>query len=66
MPTNGQYLTTISSCCDIVNFSWVTSKIRGGFVSELLRASWHSAPRPKTNFKYESDKLVLDNRLFTW
>ena len=27
----------------IVNFSWVTSKIRGSFVSELLRASWHSA-----------------------
>ena len=28
----------------IVNFSWVTSKIQGSFVSELLRASWHSAP----------------------
>ena len=26
----------------IVNFSWVTSKIWGSFVSELLRASWHS------------------------
>ena len=25
------------------SFSWVTSKIRGSFVSELLRASWHSA-----------------------
>ena len=25
-----------------MNFSWVTSKIRGSFVSELLRASWHS------------------------
>ena len=24
------------------SFSWVTSKIRGSFVSELLRASWHS------------------------
>ena len=26
----------------MVNFSWVTSKIQGSFVSELLRASWHS------------------------
>ena len=25
------------------SFSWVTSKIRGSFVSELLRASLHSA-----------------------
>ena len=24
------------------SFSWVTSKIHGSFVSELLRASWHS------------------------
>ena len=24
------------------SFSWVTSKIQGSFVSELLRASWHS------------------------
>ena len=38
----------------MVNFRWVTSKIRGSFVSELLRASWHSAIsiQPGQNFQW--------------
>ena len=53
----------------IVNFSWITSKIWGSFISELLRASWHSeggwphlwtGRQPLSHTKY----LVLFNYIF--
>ena len=47
----------------IVNFSWVTSKVRGSFDSSLLRASWHGAPPKKKCFRPPCSRTIESRRL---